>query len=518
MQSTNEWAIPFLSDLQSGQNCFTVSVPLHFCYNTQTASPNKLYFSKLDLVPDFFSLQAEELDLDTVEQENMIVECKLSLSVVYGTRYLNSIFRRPSFKHGQSSQKNYISAVLDFLSYPNPYFIREDYQQVPMFFWDFYDVGEEGFDTVEEYVENNSQSARREQWWQQGNLHAFDNITTICPFLFTPDVAQSREEGKEGDKKSIRLRFHLQPKTTLSFSNAGILSILGFNVKNNPHIKIANKQYHVINNSSTEWLHMEAERSPSLLHWKPIGQDFPAKETKVMLRTSDPFIVLREQQQEELYTKSVQVTHTQAKSKEYMLPLLQKMLQQLSIMSNIHIEFDVATGKLGLPDPAKTEDMLASATLMLSSQQMVDVLGYKQDWIDFSTPHYESIVKTDVVLTQQQKEKEKQLQSLNFELKSKSLVFDTNIVYVIAQHTTSSDRMHPLAPSFVASLHPKDGIMKMHVPWLNQPDFFRLADYQTGTNQIVLHFELYTILSNTQHVKLNWKPAATVSGIIRARM
>lgn len=509
---TNEWAVPFVSHLKSGQNAFTVEVPLHFCYNTLTGVPNKMYFSKLDLVPDFFSIQAEELDLDSANEENMEVDFKISISAMYGNKYMDPelpLAKRPVFKFLSTDKPNNVNAILDFLS--TNYFAKQSFQKYPPFFWDWFDVGMDEHQTPEEFikdkifnpaVEGFFYSTRNEllttHWRQnfatQDNYKSFPN-GIINPFVFPKQKANI--------VKTIRIRLFLQPKTSVIFSNAGILSMLGFDVENNELIKTIGRQFAIINNSATTWLEVIGDESPSWTHWELDNGRFAAQDTKVQLKTSEPFAVARAQSHTETCQYTATMPNSQLTNSAESKLILSNIVDRLTNECNLNVVYNLENGIVYVPNPLDSNDMLKSCFLSFPSVDIANLFNYNQMVIEHDTPQQ---IATSETITS----------NLNFDLKAKSLVFDTNLVYVIALDTISSDRMHPLAPGFVASLHPVDGTMKMDVPLSRQPDFFRLAEYQTGQNQVQLHFDLFTILPNKQHVKLNWKPGATVCGILRA--
>lgn len=519
-QTVNEWTIPFVSGLGPGENVFSVDVPLHFCYNTMNAVPNKLYFSKLDLVPDFFNIQAEQLDIESVNTENMDTNISIELSVVYGTDYLNIHKKRPTYKHGDVDKKNYVYSILEFLSPSTDYFAKSSFQKYPSFFWDWYDVELDGHLRPEEFIETRIHQPVVEIFYYgtttelstthyRKNLMETNNVQYFTGQLINPYEFPTRKvDSSETSIQTIRVRFHLQPKTSLSFSNAGILAILGFDLKHNSHIKYINRNYVIANNSPTEWLHISADHAPTLLNWQLKEDEWPSSDTKVQLKTSEPFVLSRQLSQPEMYSHSHIMTHVDFKSNSALYTTVAASIDILAHQSNLNIGINTFSGKLNLPTVESGQNQLKSISIKFPTVEVANRFNYKQDVVDANTEQ----ITSRPVSTALEKYKD-----LNFDLKAKSLVFDTNLVYVIALDTISSDRMHPLAPGFVASLHPNDGIMEMAIPWLKQPDYFRLAEYQTGNNQIQLQFELYTILSNKQHVKLNWKPGATVCGILRAR-
>lgn len=519
MQTVNEWAIPFVSDLRPKENMFTVEVPLHFCYNTMNAVPNKLYFSKLNLVPDFFNLQAEELDIDTEDTENMNIDVAINLSVIYGQEFLNIHKKRPMYKHGVATREEYVNSVLQFLTYKTDYFAKASFQKYPSFFWDWHDVELDGHLPADEFIKKKIHQPVVENFFYStiGELNTVhyrktlmqtNNVENFTGQIINPyEFPTKKVDSSESSLATIRVRFHLQPRTTISFSNSGILAILGFDVKNNQHIKYINRNYVIANNSATEWLHFSADFAPSLANWQDEDEKYPASDTKVQLKTSESFIKDRETSQQEIYTKIASMTYTDFKFTPTLYSKVQEILDEITYQSNVNVAFNAINGKVTLPNPALSENKLSQIFLTFPSLDVANRFNYSQAVINADTEQ----ITSKAVSTALEKWKD-----LNFDLKAKSLVFDTNLVYVIALDTISSDRMHPLAPGFVASLHPNDGIMEMAVPWYKQPDYFRLAEYQTGNNQIQLKFELYTILNNKQHVKLHWKPGATVCGIIRA--
>lgn len=516
MKDINEWAIPFLYKLESGQSSFTVDVPLHFCYNTLTAVPNKLYFSKLDVVPDFYSLQAEQLDIDSVSEENMILEFPLSIVVVYGKSYLDPelpLAKRPSFKYvsAERGRDLNIIGILDFLSSTNTYFAKLPFQKFPAFYWDWFDVGSNEDQTAEEFILNKMFNPAVELFFynttDQIKNHIRQDFATlenykhfpsgiVNPFVFPKDKAHA--------VRTLRIRFFLQPKTSLYFSNVGILVMLGFDVKHNPHITSVGKQTVIANNSPTQWLTVESDWFPSWTHWELPDGKLPAAETKVQMKTSEPFQVSRAQSQPETCQYTYSVVKSDYDNTGVVRTALEKVIDKMTTECNININFNVLTGEIGVPSPENSNSMLKSVVFMLPSSHLALKLLYKQVEIFHDTQQQGTVASPE--------------SNLNFDLKAKSLVFDTNLIYVIALDTISSDRMHPFAHGFVASLHPEDGTMKMDIPWSKQPDFFRLAEYQAGQNLIQLHFDLYTIMPNKQHVKFNWKPGAIICGILRSTL
>lgn len=517
MNQVNEWAVPFLAKLESGQNSFSVDVPVHFCYNTLTAVPNKLYFSKLDVVPDFYSIQAEQLDLDSVSEENMILNFPVSIVVVYGSAYMDPKFpltNRPTYKYVTSDRgkENIISGILDFLSPTNPYFAKTTFQKFPALYWDWFDLGSEEHQTPEEFIKDKIFNPAVEMYYYgtrgaiqtqhlRSDLVTVDNYKSfptgiVNPFIFPKNKAHV--------DKTLRIRLFLQPKTSLHFSNAGMLIMLGFDVNNHPHISTVGKQTVIANNSATEWLELEADTFPSWTHWELPDGKLPSGDTKLQLKTSEMFAPSRLHSQPEKIEYTLSMTKTDYDNAGLVRVALGKLIDKMTNQNNINVTFNVQSGELGVPDPSTSQNMVQSIVFNFPNINLANKLSYKQLEIYHDT--------------QQQGTLPGPATKLNFEQKAKSLVFDTNLIYVLALDTISSDRMHPFAPGFVASLHPEDGTMTMDIPWSKQPDYFRLAEYQTGQNHIPLTFDLYTILPNKQHIKLNWKPGATICGILRSTL
>jgi hypothetical protein len=245
---------PFRHTIPSGHSAFTVLVPQHYI---KSEIPRRFYFKYLEIMPDFFSLEAEKLALDADPQLNKIYERDVQVRIHYKdpkTAY------GPTFKH-QAVAFN----TVNFIKHINKHFESNKplFAHTTPFFVDWIDKVLEQNEASKDYVPLQTLVYYNEEYSESKHLnHLPESVRELDGANnFLPPVSGSMID-KELYGKRIRLRLWLAPFTVAVFSNVNLWTKhLGFEVE--AFGKKKYNQYHVVNDTAYWLPKIVAEYAPN---------------------------------------------------------------------------------------------------------------------------------------------------------------------------------------------------------------------------------------------------------------
>lgn len=502
---------PFVCQINPGDSSFAIEVPTYFCYDSKRAIPKEIFFSKLNIIPDFFNLQAETLQLDCPDEENMTINVPISVDVKYNVLFPPATeTNRATFTHG-AQHTDYVKAVLDFMA-TSASLRKAPFMKFSPLFFDWTMVGPEPLDPyspkhfIKEVLEKKLSTFYGTNPPTVYNVPIFDAVNKSFPGV-NPYALPTAITNIYPSDDGLRIRLFLQPKTAVVFSNSGLLLILGFDVKNpTGPIQLKQRQYFIVNESDTEWLVVTGTKRP---HYNHLGTEFAAI-SRVHLIAEPNTQKLRDGNTPETTSINVDMVQKDLFNPSTFLPKLQRAINDLARVTNLNLDLNTTTGKLTLPVP-ESGGKLRELKIKIPTN-ILRRMGYQtQGEIDHQTPHTDISASTTTTTTTDAK--------LTFEQKAKTLVYDTGIIYITVGDSNVSGACHSFAHEFVASLEPKpEGIMTLEKHIAGESDAIQIAEYQMGANHVILRFFLFTILPNGQHIPLNWKSGATIIGIIRSKV
>lgn len=544
-QAAAEYVVPFRSLLEPRQSSFTLYAPTQFCFNEKTNEPNYLYFSKLDIIPDYFNQASEAYKMDSIEEDNTNLEFNMSAQVQFGPNQFlqdDPILKKATFVFGKQNQKtaDYIEGILEFFGNAIQFQPAEYNMFNPVFFdWTYVSVSEDNLlshdQIINEYVPRNLALLYDEQrrdsqepgaelidQTEDSLLNAEDYQTTFfhSNCLTLPGINPWKFPRAVALNPGIRIRVHLQPKVRLVCSNWALLQVLGFEWKDpimQDKLQKVHNQYNVINGSS-KWLTWTATKPPSaknmttLKAYTEVSLNTLATLQKNYLKKSLPI--------EFNLSKTFHLTKAQIADdvifynhigKNFFTPLVRKF--------NILLEYDTTTGKIFFPRPDGRR--LVACKIYASPLIIIRRLGYRPyDYLDYESEHNSDYLyltgaaaPADTTTTSSQAEDEKAFREhQKARDKAQILVFDTGAIHITSAQGLLED-YNNLGGQFVASLKPTEpGIMTLDTS--NQ--FLRISEYQSSGRFIPLTFQLNTFAQADQSVFLNWPTGAAIHGILKS--
>lgn len=273
MTDNAEVSTHFRIPIENGESTFTVRVPRH-----HLESNRKFFFSQLNLVPDFFSKDAEKQQLDADPDMEKMMELDVHIKIFYND--YKQLYAPDAYSNSLTTTK-----LVNAMAAINAYYERHkpDFALTTPVFIDWIDILEDGKREIADYVQKNASIyyGKEYDWAEHGDFlpasaRILENVNNFMPPLGTmtsdPDYAER-----------IRLRFWLGPFTKAVFSSKEpMANDFGFMDTQIGTYLPQFKQYHLINNKS---------------YWRPvmIGQLAPKleltrKDFKMSIIPSVPFI------------------------------------------------------------------------------------------------------------------------------------------------------------------------------------------------------------------------------------
>lgn len=244
--------VPFRLSIPSGHSRFTLAVPRHYI---QSEPPRRFHFNHLEVMPDFFTLEAEKLDLDADFKPDEEVHKDLVIRIHYNdprTTY------GASFEHNTTSWK-----TLKFLKHLNKHFESEkpSFANTSAFFVDWTDLVTEKKNPPGTYVPVMSNLFYGEKYdeGKHGNflplsVHAVENANIYMP----PLDGKMTPEDLFVDR--VRLRLWMAPFTVAVFSNVNLFT-KGLGFRQEDLGDFVNRQYRLANDTH-KWKTVVAAEAP----------------------------------------------------------------------------------------------------------------------------------------------------------------------------------------------------------------------------------------------------------------
>lgn len=466
--------VPFRINVPAGQSTFTIPVPKLF--------QNRLFFfSYLALVPDFYSDQAQAMDLDTDTELEEIINFEISIKNAY--RSSTELYPLP-YIPSQVNPNNVIGLATSINSF---FHVRKPTGTFHLgFFIDWIDTRFYNPNITmswDQYVQMMSMTFYGEDY----NESKFFNILPpsartvpgannyLFPTQMTPDLL-----------KFIRFRFNIAPNVIVSFPNERQLYRFGFTLEQIGDVNV--HQIRFRNENDNQFLMLEAIGPSDLI--TPIIQTF---NVRLYLREknfySDLYTInmkkkfIFDNEQFEIVVKNV----------------LKLIAESCNLIVDLNYKKDEEKFEFLFPENAIFDELTIVLDYALSER-----LGFKM---------VENITKLNSL-----GDKVGGLpDTKHIQEKARALAYDTSVV-IVTDDNTGSNSTYGVDEQFMAALYPTStGSLEIPASELcYEPPTMELPTILTGKSSFILTtFRLNRFLDNNMLAKLVWKNGAFVYGVLR---
>lgn len=492
-EAAHDRVAPFSVYCRSMAHSFKIKLPTSFVVTHLDKSHfkhRKLFFSKLFLVPEFYSIHAAKYQLDGSHDEDDVVH--LNWYARYGLR-ASPYPTSTNDSHRFSYQKP--SSLSEMVGLINTYLtgIKPDYFKHPGAFFDWVDIKASDIDGIRptghaQFIESIPSFAEALYGEAYSPALHYTNVLPrsahgvskeVNPYAIPPLDAPLHERR--------RLRLWLAPNHKISFSNMKILERMGFEKE---QVFRHTNQLHIVNGYSNDWLTVIAQKEPSE---KEIDT-----ESKLHLRVVDNDIISEE--------ITFTVTRAQLHDIQRFGVLVVDHFKIWSTRLNVtwDVGFQPSTRRFEMVWPDEYDNF--------------NVIVYFDVY-----PDAELSSKLNFGLSEKINSKSKTIMTTTqeAEVMSKTLAFDTGSIFVTARGASSTLETS-LSHNTLAVLYPGDnGIMTLAVDSgsvCHLPPFVRAPAYALGSGTVELDFELWTFNFKNEAKHLDWPIGFFVNGILTSRV
>jgi hypothetical protein len=317
MADTAEVSTHFRIPILNGESTFSVKVPRHYLENNR-----KFFFSQLNLVPDYFSQDAEDQNLDADPDLEQMIEMDVFLKIRYEN--YKTVYVPEPF------QNTTVASLKDVIANLNTYYEnnKPEFALTTPCFIDWIDIVEAKTQDVLTYVPKMcsiyyGEGTRSSDFtdYLPNSARVLDQVNNFMPPFDTMISAKAF-----GDR--IRLRFWLAPFTKAIFSSKEpFANDFGFMEDQMGVYLPGPKQYHVINDAPV---------------WKPImiGKLAPKL---VLTRKDFKMVVIPSRVVNEGYIRKIVMKKKDWLNDETLASVLAERFKQTIGMSNILLSFGYDT-------------------------------------------------------------------------------------------------------------------------------------------------------------------------------
>lgn len=255
MADTAEVSTHFRIPILSGQSTFSVRVPRHHLENNR-----KFFFSQLNLVPDYFSQDAEDQNLDADPDLEQMVETNVFLKIKYDN--YKKVYMPDPYTNTATTPK-----LKDAIANINAYFEnhKPDFALTTPLFIDWIDaVEEKAKKDILTYVPSmckiyyNAETTSDFTDYLPSSARMLDKVNNFMPPLGTMISTQAFAD-------RIRLRFWMAPFTKVIFSSKEpFANDFGFMEDQLGTYYPGPKQYHLVNDTPAWKIMMTGKLAPKL--------------------------------------------------------------------------------------------------------------------------------------------------------------------------------------------------------------------------------------------------------------
>lgn len=261
---------PFRIAIPSGHSGFTIRVPLQ---HIEDEPPRRFFFTHLEVIPDYFSMEAEKLELDADPQMDKMVERDVQVKIHYPD---------PKTAYGEGYEHNAASwNTNNFLKKLNKHFENKkpSFAHTSPCFIDWIEQKLEETKSCNEYVPDQTLVFYNELYDENKHLNALPESVREVDGAnnFLPPVGGTMTPALLYLDR-IRLRFWMAPFTVAVFSNINLFtSGLGFKKEDFGTKKY--NQYRLVNDTPNWVVKMTGNLAPEY--------ELPVNPFKLTLRASE---------------------------------------------------------------------------------------------------------------------------------------------------------------------------------------------------------------------------------------
>lgn len=467
--------------IPSGQSSFTVNVPLH-----HITPQRRFFFNHLEVIPDFFSLEAEKLELDADPQLDRFIERDVQVKIHYPDP--KTVYG-PPYDHNNSSWN-----TLNFIKHINKHFEskKPNFAYTTPFFIDWIDEKLEKTSPSTDYVPLQTLVYYSEDYDESKHWNFLPESARDIEGVnnFVPPLG-GKMATEELYSARIRLRLWMAPYTRAVFSNVNLfVNGLGFKTEQLGFVK--NRQHHLVNDKPY-WLPVAVSTAAPKI-------EIPVYPFKLTLQASDSTFVSR--------IKHVALVQRDWLDNAKLITTLSEAFKQSSRSFNVafSIAYDPTTRTFAFSYPDDSDAVVVS---IICEPEFAHRLGF-----GFSP----LITKGMKAAAKKERHSIK-----DAHLSAVAVVYDTGLVICeldqVASNTTSG-----LIDKTVASLYPNwSGTLRMPsvnctctLPSRTSTSSFPILvnTHSTGATYPVT-FQLKRIYDDESCSDFNWTSDAFVYGVLQ---
>jgi hypothetical protein len=476
MTDTAEVSTHFRIPLLSGQSTFTVRVPRH-----HLDGHRKFFFSQINLVPDYFSQDAQKQNLDADPDLEKMIEMVVYVKLNFGdprTVYMQEPYSNPGTT----------LFLGDAMAGINTYFekLKPDFAFTTPLFMDWIDLAAPEGQDINDYVPTMAPvfygkafNATEHQDFLPASARAIEGVNNFLPPLGIMPSA-------ENFAKRIRLRFWMAPFTKVIFSSKDPFATdFGFLEDQIGTYHAQYKQYHLYNDKPY-WLPvMIGKLAPKLKLTRP--------NFKMAVMTTTNII--------EGSLSKIQMTKKDWLDNAKLLEMLKARFNQTSRMTNVvfSVGYDEAEKKFFFKFP----DSEAVGVLIRCETDFAHRLGFG---------HVTTITKGMQAMPQ-----EDQINIVDAKKKALSVVYDTGPILCTLDQMSSNTTSGALDQTMAALYPHESGILAMPQSVCscssNLTSIHPLT--QTSAAHVPVTFRLLRIYEDQTISDFAWKCNAYVYGVLQ---
>lgn len=483
-------ACPFYQYLSPGESNFTISVPKPFltCFSPLKRSllKRKFFFASLRLVPDYFSRDAQLLDLDS----DVDLQTKINMEFYVMHKISPLLFTAASPTNVWEFETkvgvlpdNKIETLFEVLNKYSESAKPVSLVKAPFFF---------------DWTDENFEESIIDQ-----TIHMNEFVTAMSLLFYgvaKPDVnkhfnvlqpSQRKVTGannyvfpseaytNEDLLSTIRVRLAIAPNTKVLFSQKKMLTMLGFQPD-----KRTGYKFEFVNPSVDSYLFMVAQDPPTINQYN-YGKINAMVVSNVLMSS----------------VQNISMTLKEKRSNDVLYKKLKKSFDTLADETNIDFNLDYNKGNETFKFVFPTNTGIK--TIVHCDTDFSSRLGYGVKR-EISANDVAKSIKTTVDKSAS---------------KAKVLSFDTGHV-IVTCFNTSSNQMSISNNQYMASLLPDNAGMMTISPCLGEdiPTFVPPNFEQDGQNNVPLLCNLLKFNDLGQPVPFQWKTGAYISGILQGKL
>lgn len=492
---SDEKAKPIKCLVRSRESHFDVTLPNYFFVDSQTITSKRILLTDVRLCPDYYSQMAAEHGLDSAEED----ESATSIPIKITANISPTIFRNAGcHEHLVANTLATKTTASELMEKFNKFVFDNkpsDFLHVPVFFdWCHMKILEYTEAMMLAYESNLWPEDQSYTTVSHSNVldKTVRNLPNVNNFKF-PTIRSVDV------MTNTRARMHLAPNTRIIFSNPYLMTRFGFTIS---QCITFNRQYIFVNEThkwkiitaNLPYFYVDTSKASMVEQTEILNyvtSDIRG-DHKIRVDICRPDIctdvVLMEVKKKDWLKNNTAL--------ETALNVALKQLgQELNFLIQVSYQAVGKKFKFIFPDSTYISDIK-----LYTGAELAQRLQY--GLVDYITK--DSASPEDAVDS-----------SLTYEEKARTLVYDTQIVWITLDQTSCNVTLNS-NQEVMCILYPyRDGTMRSSNSDLSHT--VKLPNYALGSDYILVRFNLWTFDQESKPVPLKWNTSSTVTGLLRSQ-